>query len=300
MKPLATVVDRVVASDLVDDPARSPAAEPFRAHATAERRRRWGYEASVVAVAIGSAGCFLAISWMIDPGTRKRGTRFDRAILRWTGGARHPVGHPFVRGLSFFGSLPGVLALSGTALCLARRRPRVALQIVAGASAGVVAEVGIKRIFRRERPKLLAHLEKVSSSSFPSGHSMAASSFYLTLALVASRSPALRQHRAALLGGAAVVASAIGATRIYLGVHWPTDVLGGLALGTAWASTAEAVFDLTGARRLTNAAGVAQTSSVVDRPSTPRDRERRPSARAASSSGAAHGVSRSACRATAR
>ena len=227
------------------------------------RRRRWGREASLAAVGLGAAGCFLAISWLIDGGRQKRGTRFDRAVLRFIGGARHPSRHPFVRGLSFLGSLPAVLVVSGASISIGHRRPRLAWQIAAGACGGVVAEVGIKRLFCRQRPTLLAHLEKVSSSSFPSGHSMAASSFYLTLALVASRSRALREHRVELVGGAALVASAIGATRVYLGVHWPTDVLGGLALGTAWASAAEAAFDLTGAGRVTRAAGIAQALPVA-------------------------------------
>jgi len=90
----------------------------------------------------------------------------------------------------------------------------------------------------------------VTSTSFPSGHSMASSSLYVTLAFVASRSRRLRSRRGSLLAGAGAFATLIGATRVYLGVHWPTDVLGGLALGTAWACAAEAVFDLTGADRI--------------------------------------------------
>ena len=79
---------------------------------------------------------------------------------------------------------------------------------------------------------------------------MASSSLYLTLAFVASRSRRLRTRRAGMLASAGALASTIGATRVYLGVHWPTDVLGGLALGTAWACAAEAAFDLTGAERV--------------------------------------------------
>ncbi|HVH40819.1 MAG TPA: phosphatase PAP2 family protein, partial [Labilithrix sp.] len=98
------------------------------------------------------------------------------------------------------------------------------------------------------------------STAFPSGHAMASASLYLTLAFVASRSRRLRAWRSSLLAGAGTLATMVGATRVYLGVHWPTDVLGGLALGTAWACTTEATFDITGAERIEREAAEQETS----------------------------------------
>ena len=240
-------MDDVLASDLVDDPTRSAAAEPLTAEVTARRRRHWGKQATLTAVALGSIGGFLALTRTI---AGSGGNRFDRAIVHTFGRARHPVSNALIRAVTFFGGVQGAVAASLTALVLVRKRPRLAWQVAAGAVGGVSAELYFKRLFRRDRPTLLAHLEHVQSTSFPSGHAMAASSLYLTLAFVASRGPRLRRHRAALLMGAGALATSVGASRVYLGVHWPTDVLGGLALGTAWACAAEAVFDLTGADRV--------------------------------------------------
>lgn len=255
------MIDDVLASDLVDDPSRSAAAEPASAEATARRRRRWATQAVLAGTTLGSIGGFLAVARTIA-GTK--GNTFDRAVVRRFGRARHPISNALARGVTFFGSVPGAVGVSLVAVALTRRRPRLVAQVATGAVGGVVAELIVKRFFRRERPTLLAHLEKVKSTSFPSGHSMASSSLYLTLAFVASRSRRLRPRRARLLASAAAFASAIGATRVFLGVHWPTDVLGGLALGTAWACASEAVFDLTGAERVEREAALGST--MVDAP----------------------------------
>lgn len=241
------LIDDVLDSDIVDDPSRSAAAEPVTAEITALRRRRWGEQASLAAVALGALGAFLAVSRMI---TSEHGNAFDRAVVRHIGRARAPVSNGFARVVTFFGAASGASAVSVAAVVLARRRPRLAAQIAIGAVGGIAAELGFKRLFLRKRPTILAHLERVHSTSFPSGHAMAAASLYLTLAFVASRSAKLRGRRGALLSGAGGLAALVGASRVYLGVHWPTDVIGGLALGTAWASIAEAVFDLTGAERI--------------------------------------------------
>lgn len=195
--------------------------------------------ASLAAIALGAVGGFLVLARVIS---RTRVLPFDRAVVRVMGRARHPVSNAIARGLTFFGSVPGAGGLSLAAIVLTRHQPRLASQVAVGALGGLAAELGIKRWFHRQRPTLLEHLEVVTSTSFPSGHATAAASIYLTLAFVASRGHRVRAPRGALLGAAALTASAVGASRVYLGVHWPTDVLSGLALGTAWACAAEAIY----------------------------------------------------------
>lgn len=259
MPAASSVTTAVLASDLVDDPARSVRSEPIRAQITAARRRRWGKHASLAAVALGTAGGFLALARVIG---RSQGSPFDHAVVRAVGRARRPVVNTLARSLTFFGGVVGATLVSSAAAYATRRTPRLAAQISVGALGGVLAELVIKRLFRRERPTLLAHLEDVSSTSFPSGHAMAAASIYLTLAFVSSRSPRLRGHRAALLAGGGSFAAAIAATRVYLGVHWPTDVLAGLALGTGWACLTEAGFDLAAVRHI-------EQVTLVDCPDAP-------------------------------
>lgn len=247
-----SVIAEVLRSDLVDDPARAASADRERVERAARRRRRWSQDASLAAVALGAIGGFLVLARVVSRGSI---SSFDRGAVRVMGRARRPASNAIARGLTFFGSVPGAGGLSLAAVVLARHKPRLASQVAVGALGGLTAELGIKRLFHRKRPTLLEPLEVVTSTSFPSGHATASASIYLTLAFVASRSRRLRGHRGALLGAAAITASAVGASRVFLGVHWPTDVLSGLALGTAWACAAEAIYDATGADRVVRECG---------------------------------------------
>ena len=234
----------LLAADLVDDPARSPVDEPDRARATARRRRRWGEEATLAASSLLSLGAFFLLSGAIG---KKHANGFDLAVIRAFGRARSPIANVIGRAVTSLGSVAGAAAITTTALVLTRKKPRLAAQILTGAAGGIIAELGMKRFFRRARPTILTHLEQVGSTSFPSGHAMASASLYLTLAFVAGRGHRLRARRGRLLGAGGALALSVSASRVFLGVHWPTDVLGGFVLGTAWACLAEGVFDLTAA-----------------------------------------------------
>jgi undecaprenyl-diphosphatase len=234
----------LLAADLVDDPARSPINEPERARATARRRRRWGEDATLAASSLLSLGAFFWLSGAIG---KKHANGFDLAVIRAFGRARSPIANALGRAVTSLGSVAGAAAITTTALVLTRKKPRLAAQILTGAAGGIIAELGMKRFFLRKRPTILPHLEDVGSTSFPSGHAMASASLYLTLAFVAGRGHHLRARRGRLLGAGGALALSVSASRVFLGVHWPTDVLGGFVLGTAWACLAEGVFDLTAA-----------------------------------------------------
>jgi undecaprenyl-diphosphatase len=112
---------------------------------------------------------------------------------------------------------------------------RVALLFAAAVAGGQGLNAVLKQAFARERPDATLHLVEVRSPSFPSGHSMAASIFYLTSGALLARTTRRRREKYYLLGCACLLTLAVGFSRVYLGVHYPTDVLAGWCAGTAWA-----------------------------------------------------------------
>lgn len=110
-----------------------------------------------------------------------------------------------------------------------------ALFVAVAVAGGVVLSEGLKHVFARPRPELVAHLVEVQTASFPSGHAMLSAVTFLTLGALLARIQSRRRLKAYLISVAILLTLLIGASRIYLGVHWPTDVLAGWCAGAAWA-----------------------------------------------------------------
>ncbi len=137
-------------------------------------------------------------------------------------------------------ALGGVTVLTlavilATALLLLRHRWRMAGLLVAATASGALAGSGLKHLFARPRPDVVHHLVEVSSLSFPSGHAMNSAIVFLTLGAIVSRNYRERSTRLFILLCAVGLTLIIGFSRIYLGVHWPSDVLAGWSIGGAWA-----------------------------------------------------------------
>ena len=101
---------------------------------------------------------------------------------------------------------------------------------------GAILSFGLKELFVRERPPLIYHLLTVKSLSFPSGHAMMSSVVYLTQGALLAKVQSNKNLRVYILLVAIILVFLIGISRIYFGVHYPTDVLAGWSVGLAWAS----------------------------------------------------------------
>lgn len=168
--------------------------------------------------------------------------------LREAGDLSDPIGPGWVEEAA-----RDVTALGGTAIILvattaialgllANGAPRLAVfALVSVAGAQIVSE-GLKLLVGRARPDLVPHEVAVYSASLPSGHAMMAAAAYSTLAFALAREIRQRGNRVLLYVVAGVIVVLVGASRVYLGVHWPTDVLAGWLAGIAWAIGATAIY----------------------------------------------------------
>jgi undecaprenyl-diphosphatase len=171
---------------------------------------------------------------------------FDHRILllfRDPGAPERPWGPPqvesAVRDVTALGGTPLTvlitLAVAGY-LAMARKPGAAGFVLVAILGAMCLSYLG-KDLIARPRPELVPHAVVVITNSFPSGHATGAAATYLTLGALMARFEPRRRLKAYLLTLAVIIAVAVGLSRLYLGVHWPTDVLAGWSLGAGWALT---------------------------------------------------------------
>lgn len=128
----------------------------------------------------------------------------------------------------------GVLVAIVCAIALFRGKPYRALYLAGTAAVGALLNVALKNVFERARPDLSVALREASGFSFPSGHAMGSTIVFGALAYLAYRLTWPWRRRAATIAGCATLAIGIATSRIYLGVHWISDVAAGIAAGGLW------------------------------------------------------------------
>jgi undecaprenyl-diphosphatase len=130
----------------------------------------------------------------------------------------------------------GLVVCAVVGFLLLQARYHTALFVGITAFSGEIVDKAMKHAFSRPRPTVVPHLRDVFSTSFPSGHAMESAIVFLTLGAVLMHVAESRLTKIYCLGIAVLLTVVVGASRVYLGVHYPTDVIGGWIIGFVWAS----------------------------------------------------------------
>ena len=201
-------------------------------------------ELTILASALSVCGILWVFFWLAGEVMEGDTRAFDRMLLlamRTSGNLADPLGPAWLEfaasDITSLGGYPVLvlvtLAVIGFLLIVGKRHD--ALLVVVSIGGGTLLSSGLKGLFDRPRPDLVPHAVEVYTMSFPSGHATLSAVTYLTLGALLARVQPRRRVKAYLLSVAVLLAVLIGASRVYLGVHWPTDVLAGWCIGAAWA-----------------------------------------------------------------
>ena len=189
------------------------------------------------------AGLFAVFIQLADEVMEGETHGFDSTILLALRNAdpADPIGPPSLEvvmsDLTALGGYTVLTLISSLAVVylLIRRKASSAWLVAASAIGGMLLNHMLKTGFDRPRPTLVAHLAEIHTLSFPSGHAMLSAIIYLTLGALLARSQSSRAIKGYIMAAAISLTLLVGISRIYLGVHWPTDVLAGWCIGAAWA-----------------------------------------------------------------
>jgi undecaprenyl-diphosphatase len=197
----------------------------------------------VLGLMVVAGGLFAFIS-LADEIREGETHAFDTAILlalRQVGDPAKPIGPEWltlsmtdITSLGGFTVLTLVTVLSALYLVLDNKRAAAGLLVTSVAGGTLVGQV-LKVAFDRPRPDLVAHLVDVRTLSFPSGHAMMSAVTFLTIGVLLARTSPRRRLKVYIVSVAVMLTLLVGFSRIFLGVHWPTDVLAGWSAGSAWA-----------------------------------------------------------------
>lgn len=206
----------------------------------ARRTLRWVWPALAL---LAFAGLGLA-GYIVDEIAEGGAFGWDAAVLlalRTPGHLGDPIGPRWLLqsaiDLSALGgfTLLWIFGAVGIGYLLLRRMPAEAAWMAASLVGASIVDSLLKNLFHRARPDVVPHLTYVSNASFPSGHAMISAAVYLTLGLMLAESERRTVVRAYLLTFMCLLALLVGASRVFLGVHWPSDVVAGWCFGAVWA-----------------------------------------------------------------
>jgi undecaprenyl-diphosphatase len=196
-------------------------------------------------VSVFSIACLLLIFSLIADEVLEGSTSgFDRAVMlafRNTGNPSDPTGPSWlpemVRDITALGSFAvlGILLLAVVGYLLLAGQRAAACLMLAAVLGGIALNSLLKFAFARPRPDFIVPAVKVSTASFPSGHAALSAIAYLTIAALLARTTGSRRLRIYFVSIGITLTLLVGVSRVYLGVHYPSDVLAGWCIGSAWA-----------------------------------------------------------------
>ncbi len=202
------------------------------------RKHHW----DLIAGFAGAAAALAVFVWLAGQVFHHETIRFD-ALVR---DGLHRLASPgltwFFRIVTQFGSEMFLVPFGGFVVwrLAAAGRRRAAILFAVAAAGGEALDFVLKLLFRRTRPEVFFGLTAPGSYSFPSGHSMLSACLFGVLAAILTVRMKSRARRAAIWAAAAVATLLIGLSRIYLGVHYPSDVLAGYAAAVIWVASVRA------------------------------------------------------------
>ena len=195
----------------------------------------------VFALLAAAAFAFVAIADEVTEGELHDIDRWLMLSLRDPADLSVPAGPAWLRAMMIDVTALGgwavltIVVIFAAGYLLAVRKYSTAAFVVAASVSGAIFGGLLKAFFDRSRPDIVAHLVEVNSASFPSGHAMHSAIIYLTLGALLAGTQKGRGVKIYLIGAAILLTLSIGFSRVYLGVHWPSDVIAGWSVGAAWA-----------------------------------------------------------------
>ena len=185
-------------------------------------------------IAIACTAIFVELASHVRSGATQR---FDETVMQWMGAHRIDWLERSLLEITALGTglvVMMIVVISALFLIATQHRFSAFLLLVASAG-GIVLNAILKSSFDRPRPQLFEWLTEPSSSSFPSGHAMSSAIVYFTVAYLIARLEKRRWMRAVTIIASLLLVLLISVSRLYLGVHYPSDVLAGMIIGLAWA-----------------------------------------------------------------
>src|ERR1700730_15964150 len=238
-----TIMSTATAGDCVRSPAKVPVGRS-QMGLTRQGISRAHSESWLLVSVFTIAALLFAFGLIAQEVVEGEPLAFDRILLlafRDPANPSVPIGPPWLleaaRDVTSLGStiVLGIILFAVVGYLLLARKRAAAWLMLAAVLGGVALNPFLKFAFARPRPDFVTPAVQVFTASFPSGHAALSAITYLTLGAILARTQPSVGIRIYFMSLAAVVTGLVGLSRVYLGVHYPTDVLAGWCIGAAWA-----------------------------------------------------------------